>query len=45
MLNDVEEEIIRRALEQTDGNRTRAAEMLGISRHTLLYKLKKLNID
>lgn len=45
MLNDVEEEIIRRALQQTGGNRTKAAEMLGISRHTLLYKLKKLNID
>ena len=45
VLSGVEEEMIRRALEKTNGNRTKAAELLGISRHTLLYKLKKLNID
>ncbi len=36
---------IRRALEQTGGNRTRAAEILGITRRGLIYKLKRLGID
>ncbi len=36
-----ERELIRQALERTSGNRTRAAKLLGISRHVLLTKLKK----
>jgi DNA-binding protein Fis len=39
-LADVEREHIWRVLEETDGNRTRAAEILGITRQTLLNKLK-----
>ena len=31
---------IREALQKTGGNRTRAAKLLGISRRTLLYRLK-----
>jgi len=36
----VEEELIRRALKQTGGNRTRAATVLEISHRALLYKIK-----
>ena len=39
-LAEVEREHIFRVLEETDGNRTRAAEILGITRQTLLNKLK-----
>ncbi|MEZ5066560.1 MAG: sigma-54 dependent transcriptional regulator [bacterium] len=39
-LADVEREHIERVLAETDGNRTRAAEILGITRQTLLNKLK-----
>jgi two-component system, NtrC family, response regulator AtoC len=43
----LEEELIKRALEKTGGNRTRAARLLEISHRTLLYKLKdyKINAD
>ncbi|MFB9755345.1 sigma-54-dependent transcriptional regulator [Paenibacillus hodogayensis] len=41
-LEEVEEDIISRALEQVGGNQTRAADLLGISRHTLIYKMKKM---
>jgi two-component system response regulator AtoC len=40
----VESVLIRRALEQTRGNRTRAAELLEISHRALLYKLKDYGI-
>ncbi len=40
-LDRLERETIMNALEQTGGNRTRAAELLGISRRTLIYKLKR----
>jgi two-component system response regulator AtoC len=36
----VEEELIRRALKQTGGNRTRASLLLEISHRALLYKIK-----
>jgi two-component system response regulator AtoC len=39
-----EEELIRRALTQTGGNRTRAAELLEISHRALLYKIKEYGI-
>jgi two-component system, NtrC family, response regulator AtoC len=41
----IEEELIRRALAETRGNRTRAARLLEISHRTLLYKLKDYRID
>jgi two-component system response regulator AtoC len=41
----VEEQLIRRALEQTRGNRTRAAELLDLSYRALLYKIKEYGID
>jgi DNA-binding NtrC family response regulator len=36
---------IRQAMEQTGGNRTRAAELLGITRRGLIYKLKRLGLE
>jgi len=39
-----EAELIRRALEQTRGNRTHAAKLLQISHRALLYKLKDYGI-
>ena len=36
----IEEILIRRALQRTKGNRTRAAEVLEISHRALLYKIK-----
>jgi two-component system response regulator AtoC len=41
----VEEQLIRRALERTGGNRTRAAEILEISYRALLYKIKEYGIS
>lgn len=43
-MSEVEEEHIRRALEQLDGNQTDAAKKLGISRSTLWRKMKEYNI-
>jgi two-component system, NtrC family, response regulator AtoC len=40
----VEEILIRRALQKTKGNRTRAAEVLEISHRALLYKIKDYQI-
>ena len=40
----IEEILIRRALQKTRGNRTRAADLLEISHRALLYKLKDYNI-
>jgi two-component system response regulator AtoC len=41
----IEEVLIRRALEKTRGNRTRAAELLEISHRALLYKIKEYGIS
>ncbi|MGH0030009.1 MAG: sigma 54-interacting transcriptional regulator [Myxococcota bacterium] len=40
----LEAEMIRRALQRTGGNRTRAARLLEISHRALLYKLKEYGI-
>jgi len=40
-LQEVEKELILKTLEQTNGNRTRAAEILGITRQTLQNKLRE----
>jgi len=42
-LDDVEMAFVRQAIERSDGNQTRAAELLGISRDQLRYRLKKLD--
>ncbi len=44
-LNDIERDIIQRALVQTRFNRTQAAELLGISFRQLRYQMQKLNIN
>jgi two-component system response regulator HydG len=44
-LKDVEREMILRTLEDTEGNRTHAAKILGISRRTLQLKLKEYGIN
>ncbi len=40
-LEEVEISLLRQALERTGGNRSAAARLLGISRDTLLYRLRK----
>jgi DNA-binding NtrC family response regulator len=42
-LDEVEMSFVRQAIERSDGNQTRAAELLGISRDQLRYRLKKLD--
>ena len=42
---EVEKEAIKAALEKTGGNRTKAAQLLGISRRALVYKLKRMGIN
>ena len=44
-LDKLEQEVIYHALEQTDGRRNRAAELLGISRRTLIRRLKLYGIN
>jgi two-component system response regulator AtoC len=41
----IEEELIRRALAQTGGNRTAASKLLEISHRALLYKIKNYGIS
>ncbi len=43
-LEDVERELIIKALNMANGNQTRAAELLGISRDTLRYRLQKFGL-
>ncbi|VFM99810.1 MAG: regulatory protein, Fis family, partial [Candidatus Kentron sp. G] len=40
----LEQSLIRQALERASGNKSHAARLLGISRDTLLYRLKKFSI-
>jgi DNA-binding NtrC family response regulator len=42
ILDEVEMSLVKQALERSGGNQTRAAELLGISRDQLRYRLKKL---
>ncbi len=44
-LEQWERALIEQALRESDGNQTRAAQRLGISRDTLRYRLKKYNIQ
>jgi two-component system response regulator AtoC len=41
----IEQSLIRRALEQTGGNRTRAARLLEMSHRGLLNKLREYGMD
>jgi DNA-binding NtrC family response regulator len=42
---DVERDLIEQALERTEGNITRAAELLGLTRDTIRYRLEKHDIS
>lgn len=44
-LEDVEKEVIKKALAKTDGNLSKAARMLHITRDTLRYRIRKLSIS
>ncbi|MCS5709480.1 sigma-54 dependent transcriptional regulator [Candidatus Berkiella cookevillensis] len=44
-LEQVEKEAILKALDETKGNKTLAAKLLGVTFRTLRYRLKKLGID
>jgi len=44
VLEEVEQEFIRQALEMHQGNQTRAAEALGITRDALRYRMKKYGL-
>jgi DNA-binding NtrC family response regulator len=44
-LHDIEVWAISEALKQTKGNKSRAAQLLGISRDTLYRKLEEMGLD
>lgn len=44
-LEQLEQALIRQALERAHGNKSRAAELLGLTRHTLLYRIEKYGIS
>ena len=43
-LENLEKDLIHQALERTNGNRSKSARLLGISRDTLLYRIQKHKI-
>jgi DNA-binding NtrC family response regulator len=43
-LEEVEKQLILKALAAADGNQTKAAELLGVSRDTLRYRIQKFEI-
>jgi two-component system NtrC family response regulator len=43
-LEDLEKDLLQKALRKAGGNQTRAAELLGITRHTLIYRLEKYGL-
>ena len=44
VLEDVEQDFLRQALEATQGNQTKAAYMLGLTRDALRYRMKKFGL-
>ncbi len=45
ILDELERTIIERVLSQTGWNRTKAAQLLGLSRETLRYRIEKFNLQ
>ena len=45
MVEDLEKGAIIQALEKTDGVRTKAADLLGISERNLRYKMEKYRVE
>jgi len=44
VLNDVEKELILQALERTNYNQTKAAQLLGLTRDAFRYRMQKFNL-
>jgi len=44
-MEDLEQDLIRQAMERANGRIVEAAKLLGLSYKTLQYRLKKHNID
>jgi transcriptional regulator of acetoin/glycerol metabolism len=44
-MDDLEADLIKQALHRALGNRSKAARLLGLSRDTLLYRMKKYAIE
>ncbi len=44
-LEQIERKVIEEALRRAGGNRSKAARLLNIPRHVLLYRLKKLGME
>lgn len=44
-VGEFEKRLIKRALDQTDGNQCKAAKMLGIHRNTLSRKVEEYKLD
>ena len=44
-LMEVEKSLIEKALKETNGNQSRAARLLGISREKLRYRIKKMHVS
>jgi len=43
-LENIEKELIIKALKKTNGNQSKAARLLKIPRHVLLYRIEKFNL-
>lgn len=43
-LENLEKDLIVQALQRTEYNQTKAAKLLGVSRHTLIYRMEKYNL-
>ena len=43
-MESVEDDLVRKALDRAGGNQTRAARLLGISRDSLRYRMKKMGL-
>ncbi|MBC8191509.1 MAG: sigma-54-dependent Fis family transcriptional regulator [Candidatus Marinimicrobia bacterium] len=44
-LEELEQNLLKQALERTGGNKTKAAALLGLSRETMKYRLKKFKLS
>jgi two-component system NtrC family response regulator len=44
-LDELERKLLEEALRRSDGNRTRAGQLLGLSRHQIRNRLKKYGMD
>ena len=45
MLSEVEKPLLEKVIQHTEGNQTRASELLGINRGTLRKKLKQYGLE